>query len=44
LFIDLAGGDSCGLSVQADTPQELCFLGGLAHAPWKASARSENQQ
>jgi len=39
-----AGGDSCGISVQADTPQELCSLGGLAHAPRKASARSGNQQ
>ena len=39
-----AGGDSCGISVQADTPQELCSIGGLAYAPRKASARSENQQ
>jgi len=40
----ISGGDSCGINVQADTPQKLCFCGGLAHAPRKASARSGNQQ
>jgi len=30
--------------VQADTPQGALLRGGLAHAPRKASARSENQQ
>ena len=37
-----AGGDSCGISVRADTPQELCSLGGLVHAPRKGPPAVNN--
>jgi len=35
LLVITEGGDSCGISVQADTPQELCSEEDCSEEDWR---------